>query len=49
MYIGLLRRVPDQAGYNQWVGQLDTGTPGINLINAFMALGEYRNRFLPPQ
>ena len=49
MYVGLLRRVPEQAGYAQWVGQLDSGTPGINLINSFMGLAEYRNRFLPPQ
>ncbi|HEX5735108.1 MAG TPA: DUF4214 domain-containing protein [Blastocatellia bacterium] len=49
MYIGLLRRVPEQAGFDQWVGQLDSGTPGVSLINSFMGLAEYRNRFMPPQ
>jgi hypothetical protein len=49
MYVGMLRRVPEPAGYNQWVGQLDSGTPRLDLVNAFLNLPEYRNRFLPPQ
>ncbi len=47
MYVGMLRRSPDQTGFNFWVGQLDGGASGLTLINNFLAATEYRARFLP--
>jgi len=44
-YIGLLRRSPDQAGYDYWVGVLDGGNPGLALIDGFLISAEYANRF----
>jgi len=44
-YIGLLRRAPDQAGYDYWVGVLDGGNSGLGLIDGFLASPEYANRF----
>ncbi len=46
-YYGMLRRMPDQAGFNYWVGQLNAGNSALNLINGFLAAPEYRARFLP--
>jgi len=45
-YIGLLRRSPDQSGYDYWVGVLDGGNSGLGLIDGFLAAQEYGNRFL---
>ena len=47
MYVGMLRRAPDTAGFNSWVAYLDKGNPGLALINAFLGAAEYRSRFLP--
>jgi len=44
-YIGLLRRSPDQAGYDYWVSVLDGGNSGLSLIDGFLASQEYANRF----
>jgi predicted nucleotidyltransferase len=48
IYVGMLRRAPDQGGFNFWVGQLDGGASGLNLIQGFLVSAEYHNRFLPP-
>ncbi len=47
VYYGMLRRMPDQAGFNYWVAQLAGGSSALNLINGFLAAPEYRGRFLP--
>jgi hypothetical protein len=47
IYVGMLRRSPDLGGFNFWVGALDGGAPGLNLITAFFVSAEYHNRFLP--
>jgi hypothetical protein len=47
IYIGMLRRSPDQGGFNFWVGLLDGGTSGLSLIQGFLDAAEYRARFLP--
>jgi hypothetical protein len=48
MYVGMLRRAPEQAGFDFWTNYMDTGNPGINLILGFLNAPEFRNRFLPP-
>jgi hypothetical protein len=47
MYVGMLRRAPEQGGFDFWVNYLATGNSGLNLINGFLAAPEYRARFLP--
>jgi hypothetical protein len=47
MYVGMLGRAPEQAGFDFWVTYMDSGNPGINLILGFLNAPEYRNRFLP--
>jgi len=47
MYVGMLRRAPEPAGFTFWVNYLDSGNSGLALINGFIASQEYRNRFLP--
>ena len=47
IYVGMLRRSPDQSGFAFWVGALDGGAPGINLIQSFLSSVEYHDRFLP--
>lgn len=47
-YIGLMRRSPDQGGYNYWVGQMDGGRSGQDLINGFLVSPEYQGRFTTP-
>jgi hypothetical protein len=47
IYSGMLRRAPDQAGFDFWVGYLDKGNTGAALINGFLGATEYRQRFLP--
>ncbi|MCM2264666.1 MAG: DUF4214 domain-containing protein [Desulfuromonadales bacterium] len=47
-YIGLLRRSPDQGGYDYWVGAMDGGSPGLSLISGFLASQEYQGRFPMP-
>ena len=47
MYTGMLRRSPDAAGFDHWVGAMDRGTAGQSLISGFLGSAEYRQRFLP--
>jgi hypothetical protein len=47
MYVGMLRRSPDQAGFDFWKGYLNAGNSGLALIDGFLAATEYRKRFLP--
>jgi hypothetical protein len=47
MYVGMLRRAPDQGGFNFWVGYMNAGNPGLSLINGFLNSPEYHGRFLP--
>ena len=44
-YIGLLRRAPDQGGFDYWTGVLDAGASGTALINGFLYATEYQGRF----
>ncbi len=43
-YAGMLRRVPDTAGYAYWVRAIDTGTSTARLTSLFQYSSEYRNR-----
>lgn len=45
VYIGLLRRAPEQGGFDYWVGRMDQGDSGQVLINLFLASQEYAARF----
>lgn len=47
MYVGMLRRAADSAGFNFWVNYKDAGNPGLALIDLFLGSAEYRARFLP--
>jgi hypothetical protein len=47
MYIGMLRRAPDDGGFVFWVGYMDSGNSGLALIDGFVRSPEYRARFLP--
>ena len=47
VYIGMLRRSPDQSGFGFWLGRLDGGESGLSLISSFLGSSEYRNRFMP--
>jgi hypothetical protein len=47
MYVGMLRRSPDAGGFSFWVGYMDGGKSGLDLIAGFLAAPEYRGRFLP--
>ena len=47
MYMGMLRRAPDQAGFDFYLNLLNQGTPGINQVMGFYNSPEYHNRFLP--
>ncbi len=46
MYVGMLRRAPERAGFDGWVSYLKAGNSGLNLIGGFLNALEYRNRFL---
>jgi alpha-tubulin suppressor-like RCC1 family protein len=46
MYVGMLRRGPDQAGFDFWRLQMDGGRTGRDLIDQFIPAAEYRSRFL---
>jgi cytochrome c peroxidase len=46
-YYGMLRRTPDQTGYETWVNYLLAGNAGRDLVNQFLEATEYRARFLP--
>jgi hypothetical protein len=48
MYTAMLRRTPEPAGFNGWVGFLDAATyTREQVINGFFLSTEYRGRFLP--
>ena len=47
IYVGMLRRSPDQGGFDFWLNALNSGASGLNLIQAFLSAAEYRTRFLP--
>ena len=47
MYVGMLRRAPEQAGFDFWVDYVNRGNPRLSLIRGFLASPEYRARFLP--
>jgi Domain of unknown function (DUF4214) len=47
IYVGMLRRAPEQGGFDFWVNQLNGGASGLNLIQGFLNAPEYHNRFLP--
>jgi hypothetical protein len=48
MYVGMLRRMPEQAGFDFWVALLDNGASRLSIIASFFVTVEYHNRFLPP-
>jgi hypothetical protein len=45
MYIGMLRRSPDEGGFNFWVNYLGSGNSGLALIDGFLNSQEYAARF----
>jgi hypothetical protein len=45
IYVGMLRRSPEEAGFNFWVGYLDNGNSGLALIDGFLYSQEYADRF----
>ena len=47
MYVGMLRRAPEQAGFDFWVNYMEGGNPRLSLILGFLNAPEYRSRFLP--
>jgi uncharacterized delta-60 repeat protein len=47
MYVGMLRRAPEQQGFDFWVDYRNAGNSGLALIDAFLGSQEYRSRFLP--
>lgn len=44
-YYGMLRRAPEQAGFDFWVGVLDQGGSAFDLIDGFLKSAEYQGRF----
>ena len=44
-YMGLLRRAPDQDGFEYWVNSMDLGVSGLGLIDNILASDEYATRF----
>lgn len=48
MYAGMLRRAPEQAGFDHWVAYLtNPSNSRLTLIQGFLDASEYHNRFLP--
>ena len=45
MYVGMLRRSPEQGGFDFWVWYLDSGNSELALIDGFLNSQEYANRF----
>ena len=45
MYVGMLQRSPAQAGFDYWVGYLDSGNSEYSMIDVFLNSQEYANRF----
>ena len=46
-YLGLLGRPAEQAGFDWWVNQQDSGAPEITVVGGFIASPEFHDRFLP--
>jgi hypothetical protein len=46
-YAGMLRREPEKAGYDYWVGYLDSGNSLQAMVGGFPTTPEYRGRFAP--
>ena len=44
-YYGMLRRTPEQGGYDFWVAALDAGTEPKTLLDDFIKSSEYQARF----
>jgi len=44
-YYGMLRRTPEQGGYDFWVAALDAGTEPKTLLDDFINSAEYQARF----
>ena len=47
IYVGMLRRAPEQGGFDFWVNQMNGGASGLGLIQGFLPTPEYHNRFMP--
>ena len=47
MYVGMLRRAPEQAGFDGWLVLLNGGTSQLVMTQSFLDAPEYHNRFLP--
>jgi hypothetical protein len=47
MYVGMLRRSPDDTGFAFWVNYMDSGNSGLALIDGFVRSQEYHDRFMP--
>jgi len=45
MYVGMLRRSPEEEGFNFWVDYLDSGNSGLALIDGILNSQEYADRF----
>ena len=46
IYVGMLRRAPDQGGFDYWVNYIGSGNR-LLLIDGFISSPEYRGRFMP--
>lgn len=46
MYMGMLRRAPEQGGFDFWVGVMRGGQSGLGLVQSFLDAPEFRARFL---
>jgi hypothetical protein len=46
MYVSMLRRAPEQEGFDYWVSALAAGDSVLGLIEGFLASSEYADRFL---
>ena len=44
-YVGLLRRAPEQTGFDHWLAQLQGGASIVELIEGFLRSPEYNQRF----
>ena len=47
MYVGMLRREPEQAGFDGWLALLNGGTSQLVMTQSFLDAPEYHIRFLP--
>ena len=45
MYVGMLRRSPEEEGFSYWVNYLDSGNSGLAFIDGFLNSQEYADRF----